>query len=68
MFKLRTKLENVAEKLVGKWLPEVEARAGCDYANTYQCCDAQHQRAYYHKYCDGVFVGTVCLSSPTCWA
>jgi hypothetical protein len=68
MFKLRSMMEDVAEKLFGRFLPEVEAKAShCDYIllgccengtkMSYQevCWDAAHQNVISStNYCDGI--------------
>lgn len=63
MFKLRSMMEDVAEKLFGRLLPQVEARA--DHCPWYYagCCEGGTKKLT-HEYCNGVFTGhTKCEGS-----
>lgn len=53
MDKLKKIVEAVVEKTVGRFLPEVEAEAGCHDVPA-GCCYGAQQRQRYEHWCDGV--------------
>lgn len=61
MFKLRSMMEDVAEKLFGRFLPEVEAQASnCPTYHFNGCCGPQFSMASVNIiWCDGT-------QSPDC--
>jgi len=69
MEKLNKFVEVIVEKTVGRFLPEVEAKAGCYWQNTFACCNYPNSsNSTQHYICNGQVLKTECRSSSSCWA
>jgi hypothetical protein len=59
MDKLNKIVEMVVEKTVGRFLPEVEAEAGCQDVPA-GCCSGPPQQQRYERWCDDEFQFSWC--------
>lgn len=51
MLKLRSMMENIAEKLFGRFLPEVEAQASCTEWEPIGCCGPFNGQWNFRRWC-----------------
>jgi len=68
MLRLRSMMEDVAERLFGRFLPHVEAKATCgQWIVTNECCPPGQGNVCYLDPCDGGPRQWGCTGAPHCW-
>jgi hypothetical protein len=64
MSNIRMMAETVAEKVLGRLLPQVEAKAGCSWLY-FGCCE-NNTKKFTREYCNGVFTGRTKCEGVAC--